>query len=170
MCTSVTVKTKDQHHFLARNMDFYDLPIEYNVCIVPRNYRWLNEQEKQIVQNKYAIIGMSIFRNNRIGFFDGMNEHGLMGVVHYLEGFADFSPERDPEKYNISVFDFIHWVLSQYKSTAELVRNMDTINIMAQELDILETVPPLHWIFSDRQSETIVIESTKEGSKFMIIK
>ncbi|WP_152550168.1 linear amide C-N hydrolase [Geomicrobium sp. JCM 19039] len=40
MCTAATVNMKDRNHFLARNFDFYDLPTDYQVYILPRNYSW----------------------------------------------------------------------------------------------------------------------------------
>ncbi|MBD7936312.1 MULTISPECIES: choloylglycine hydrolase family protein [Cytobacillus] len=164
MCTTVTMHTTNQHHFLARNMDFVDLPIDYDVVVLPRRYRWLNQQENRYITNRYGIIGMGVEgENTHIGLFDGMNEHGLMGVIHYFEGFAEFQTEKQRNRLNLAANDLLLFILSQFTSTSQITQQIRNINLIAQEIEFLGTVPPIHWIFTDRQYNTIVIESTKDG-------
>ncbi|GAK04976.1 choloylglycine hydrolase [Geomicrobium sp. JCM 19037] len=163
MCTAATVNTKDGNHFLARNFDFYDLPTDYEVYILPRNYSWTNKLENRRITSRYAVVGMGLETEDQFGLFDGLNEHGLMGVVHYLEGFAEFSTRPRRDKLNIAAIDFITFVLTQFRTTDELVGELRNINIMARDLELTNGPPPIHWIFTDRKQNTIVIESTRDG-------
>lgn len=165
MCTSITLNTKDQNHFLARNLDFYDLPVEYSVYVLPRKFSWLNQQDNRYITSRYGVVGMGVETDDQLQLFDGMNEHGLMGVVHYLEGFAEFETQRRRNRINLVAIDYILFALSQYRTTDELVQNLGGINLLARDLELTAGPPPIHWIFSDRAGKTVVVESTKEGVK-----
>ncbi|MFS0788140.1 choloylglycine hydrolase family protein [Shouchella sp. 1P09AA] len=165
MCTSVTINTKDDHHFLARNFDFYELPAPYEVTVLPRKYRWLNKQDNRTITSRYAVVGMGAQADDQFGLFDGFNEKGLMGVTHYLEGFAQFETQRRRDKINLAALDFILFVLTQFQSTDEIVRYLGELNLMERDLELTGGPPPIHWIFTDSAKKTIVIESTKDGVK-----
>lgn len=151
--------------FLSRNLDFYDLPVDYSVYVLPRKYKWLNQQENRTVMSRYSVVGMGIETEDQLGLFDGLNEHGLMGVVHYLEGFAAFNTRLRRDKLNISAYNFMLFALTQFRSTDEIVSHLKTINLMASDLELTDGPPPLHWIFTDQERKTVVIESTDDGLK-----
>ncbi|QJC53645.1 choloylglycine hydrolase family protein [Paenibacillus albicereus] len=164
MCTAVTMTTSDRHSFLARNFDFSELPVDYKVYFLPRRYRWFNRAEDRYISSRYAVLGMGASPGEQqIGLFDGMNEHGLMGVVHYFDGFARYEEQPDVKKFNIAPFDYLLHVLSQFRLTDQIVEHLEKTRLVAIEFDILKRIPPLHWIFTDRNNRTIVIESTSEG-------
>ncbi|MBM7839824.1 choloylglycine hydrolase [Alkalihalobacillus xiaoxiensis] len=163
MCTSITVNTKEGEHFLARNFDFYDLPSDYSVYVIPSKYRWVNAQENRYITGRYGAVGMGIETEGIFGLFDGMNEHGLMGVIHYLEGFAEFPTQKRRNQLNLAAIHYLLFALTHYRTTDELVQDLGNLNLLAVDLELTEGPPPIHWIFSDRAGKTIVIENTKDG-------
>ncbi|WP_157733810.1 linear amide C-N hydrolase [Cytobacillus kochii] len=69
MCTSVALRTKNRLSFLGRNMDFVDLPADYNIYVFPRNYQWVNREDQKnhyepICNNRYGINGTKSIRHD----------------------------------------------------------------------------------------------------------
>lgn len=165
MCTSSTLKTENNLSILGRTFDFTELGEEMNIFVIPRNYKWFNKQENQVVNNKYAIVGVGIQYNNNIILSDGMNECGLMGAALYFEGYASYNNKKRPCYLNLTCYDVMTWILSQYNSVRDIINNFKNINLLCEKIELLGGEPPLHWIFSDRSANTIVIEPLKDGIK-----
>ncbi|OTP11876.1 choloylglycine hydrolase [Enterococcus sp. 10A9_DIV0425] len=159
MCTSITYTTKD--HYFGRNLD---LDVSYNerITITPRNfpfsYRKVSDQPTH-----YAIIGMATIVDNYPLYFDAMNEKGLSMAGLNFPGNAHFF-EEDPNKTNITPFEFIPWLLSQCENVQEAKKLLSEINLV--DINFSKELPlsPLHWMLAD-QTSAIVIESVAEGLK-----
>ncbi|MGM9903483.1 choloylglycine hydrolase family protein [Enterococcus hirae] len=159
MCTSITYTTKD--HYFGRNLD---LDVSYNerITITPRNfpfsYRKVSDQPTH-----YAIIGMAAIVDNYPLYFDAMNEKGLSMAGLNFPGNAHFF-EEDPNKTNITPFEFIPWLLSQCENVQEAKKLLSEINLV--DINFSKELPlsPLHWMLAD-QTSAIVIESVAEGLK-----
>lgn len=164
MCTSVALRTKNRLSFLGRNMDFVDLPADYNIYVFPRNYQWVNREDQKTITNPYAIIGMGLMGQNQFAMIDGMNEQGLMGAVLYFEGYAYYSTPKN-NVINLACYDVLFWALSQFQSIEELAEHIAQVNIVGAKIEVLDSIPPMHWIFSDRSGRSIVVEKTKKGLK-----
>ncbi|GAA0077764.1 choloylglycine hydrolase [Clostridium sp. CTA-5] len=162
MCTSVTLETKDKHHFLGRTMDFA-MDFNQSINIIPRNYKWTNIINKKVLKTKYGMVGMSVVIDKNPILADGVNEKGLMCATLYLPGFAEYSNIRLEEKNGIAPHDFVLWVLSNFKTLEELKNALSNIDIIDTELSLLKLTPPLHWIVSDKTGKSIVVERTKNG-------
>ena len=159
MCTSITYTTND--HYFGRNLD---LEVSYNeqVTITPRNYPFVYRKvPKQ--ESHYAIIGMAAVVDNYPLYYDATNEKGLSMAGLNFPGNAHFFDE-DPEKTNITPFEFIPWILSQCKNVEEARTLLADINLV--NINFSEELPlsPLHWILADQET-SIVIESVAEGLK-----
>ena len=74
MCTSLTLKTTDGNHLLARTMDFA-FQLGTDVVLYPRQYSWKSEADGRMHKTKYAFIGMGRNLGNVL-FADGVNEKG----------------------------------------------------------------------------------------------
>lgn len=159
MCTSITYTTND--HYFGRNLD---LEVSYNeqVTITPRNYPFVYRKvPKQ--ESHYGIIGMAAVVDNYPLYYDATNEKGLSMAGLNFPGNAHFFDE-DPEKTNITPFEFIPWILSQCKNVEEARTLLADINLV--NINFSEELPlsPLHWILADQET-SIVIESVAEGLK-----
>lgn len=164
MSTSITYSTVDGFNLLGRNFDFRNLK-DKNIFMVPRNYRWFNKGDYKQIKTKYAILGMAAPIRNHLVFVDGLNEHGLMAATLPFNNYSYYEPERSNIKENIEGYDLIFYTLCNYKNVEELRENIYNINLICDKLPIINTIPPLHWIFNDSSGDSVIIEKTVSGLK-----
>lgn len=159
MCTAVSFRTKD--HYFGRNLD-YEFSYNETVTITPRNYV-LRFRKKGEIASHYAIIGMAFVQQDYPLYYDATNEKGLsIAGLNFMEN-ADYKPEN-PEKDNITPFEFIPWILGQCASVAEVREKLANMNFYSENFTDELPLSPLHWMISDR-NESIVVESVKDGLK-----
>jgi len=100
---------------------------------------------------------------------DGMNEAGLYVGMYYFPGFAEFSP-YDPAQAggSLSVGDFMQWMLSSFKTVAEVRSHLDGVRVVNVEDPSFGGAPlPFHWKIADASGACIVVEIV-EGGKVKI--
>lgn len=158
MCTSLTFSTIDGTHLLSRTLDLY-----YNfypsVCIIPRKYQWFNTAMLKDIKNKYAVLCMADTESDYPLAIDGVNEMGVMGASLALTESSSYPNYNSPNKYNIRPGDFLSWVLGNFKSIDEIEKSINNINIVATKDTNNNFSTPLHWIFSDKTGNSLIIES-----------
>lgn len=155
MCTSLTLTSNAQHHFLARTMDF-GFQLEGKPVVIPRNYTWNHQNEN--LKTHYGFIGTG--RNLGEYFLaDGVNEKGLAVAELYFLNEAKYSSTAQEGKVNLAPHEFIMWLLGEIGSIAELKERITEINLVEEEIPMLGFIPPLHFIVTDKTSETVVLES-----------
>lgn len=162
MCTALTLSTKDGKHLFGRSLD---VTHSYNqkVQVIPRHFPWVNVATQQTHFAKYASIGMGVIIDNHPYLFDGMNEGGLAGAGLLFTSFAKFSPRIVPGKFCISSSDFLYWALSENSSLKELREALNTVILTSIPINPETPVSKLHWIFTDKTGESLVVESTEDG-------
>lgn len=162
MCTAINLKSKDGTCFFGRNMD-----IEYNfnqeIVFVPRNYEITNKPDNKKYKTKYAILGMASVISNYPLFADGFNEKGLAIAGLNFPGFAKYNELIDDEKINVAAYDFIMYFLGNYNSVKEVKENIYNISIVNFSFSDNLPIVPLHWMLSDKNNESIVVEITAKG-------
>ncbi|POI14810.1 linear amide C-N hydrolase [Bacillus velezensis] len=163
MCTSLTLKTTDGNHLLARTMDFA-FQLGTDVVLYPRQYSWKSEADGRMHKTKYAFIGMGRNLGNVL-FADGVNEKGLSCATLYFPGFAGYEKAEREGTCHIAPHEFVTWALSNCESLGDIKEKLSMLTIVEKKLMLLDTVLPLHWILSDRTGGCIVIEPTPEGMK-----
>lgn len=155
MCTSLTLTSHAEHHFLARTMDF-GFQLDGRPVVIPRNYEWKHQQEVQ--KTKYGFIGTG--RNLGEYFLaDGVNEKGLAVAELYFLNEAKYHESTQAGKVNMAPHEFIMWLLGQIESIAELRERITEIRLVEEAIPMLGFIPPLHFIVTDRTGETVVLES-----------
>ncbi|MBB1086480.1 choloylglycine hydrolase [Limosilactobacillus fastidiosus] len=158
MCTSIIYTAGDS--YFGRNLDL-EISFGEEVVITPRDYEFKFRKMKSL-NHHYAITGMAIVQEGYPLYFDGANEEGLGMAGLNFDGPCHYFPE-DPEKDNVTPFEFIPYVLGQCKNVDEvkdLIKNLNLVNINFSEKFPLS---PLHWLIADKSGESIVVESTKKG-------
>ncbi|WP_297899371.1 choloylglycine hydrolase family protein [Methanobrevibacter sp.] len=163
MCTSIFTKTEDNKHFLARTMDF-SFPLDGNPVFLPRDYNW-HVFGKEMT-NKYAMLGTGRGIAGNYIFTDGINEHGLAMAELYLPGEASYNKKEIKGKNNLAPWEFLNWVLGNYKSIKDLEKDLKNIRLIDKEVPILNKSIPLHYIFADKTGKVVVIEPTGGELKF----
>ncbi len=159
MCTAATYKTKD--HYFGRNLD-YEFAYNQTVTVTPRNYPF-RFRKMGVLESHYAMIGMAFVQENYPLYYDAINEEGLSMAGLNFPGNADYKPE-DPERDNVTPFEFIPWILGRCATVAEARGLLSRLSLLNENFSDMLPLSPLHWIISDRD-ESIVVESVKEGLK-----
>jgi len=100
---------------------------------------------------------------------DGMNEAGLYVGMYYFPGYAEFTA-YDPAQAgrSLSVGDFMQWMLSSFKTVAEVRAHLDGVRVVNVEDPRFGGAPlPFHWKIADATGACIVVEIV-EGGKVKI--
>ncbi|WP_300261440.1 choloylglycine hydrolase [Clostridium sp.] len=161
MCTALTLETKEGLHLFGRNLDLEYL-FNQSIIFIPRNFKCVDKSNNRELITKYAVLGMGAIFDNYPTFADGLNEKGLGCAGLNFPFYASYSKENIEGKTNIPVYDFLLWVLANFSSVEEVKEALKNANIV--DIPINEHVPntTLHWMISDSEGKSIVVEQTKE--------
>ncbi|WP_297632713.1 choloylglycine hydrolase [uncultured Clostridium sp.] len=162
MCTGLTLITKDGKHLFGRNMDI-EFEFGQSVGVIPRNFEYENRMINTKEHTKYGIIGMMTIMENHPMLADGMNEEGLGIAGLNFPGYAYYEPEIDENKENVSVYDFMFWILANFKDLYEVREALNNVNIMDKPFNEKTPIPTLHWIITDKSGKSIVVEKSKQA-------
>jgi len=112
---------------------------------------------------QYGFVSMTAYGQNYGP--DGLNEAGLYVGMYYLPGFAEYA-EYDPAQKarSLSVGDFMQWMLSSFKTVAEVRANLDQIRVInVKDERFGGAALPFHWKIGDPSGQSIVIEMVNGG-------
>lgn len=157
MCTAISYKTRN--HYFGRNLDL-EYAYRESVTITPRNYPF-HFRKMGTVEHHYAMIGMATVTDGYPLYYEATNEMGLSMAGLNFPRSARYLPEQ-PDKDNITPFEFIPWILGQCATTQEarsLAERLSLVNIPFSKDFPLS---PLHWMIADRHS-SIVVEPMADG-------
>ncbi len=161
MCTALSLRTKEGNHLFGRNMD-----LEYNfnqsVHLVPRKFAYKNVVTNENETTKYAIIGMATIIDNHPMFADGMNEKGLACAGLNFPGYANYEENPVEGKNNLPPHDIILWTLGNFETVKEVKKAFENVEIVGKTINEQTALATLHWMVTDKNGESIVIEKTKE--------
>ena len=159
MCTAASYKTQD--HYFGRNLD-YEFSYSETVTITPRKYPFHFRRMGEM-PNHYAMIGMAFVQQDYPLYYDATNEKGLsMAGLNFPDN-AVYQPE-DPEKDNVTPFEFIPWILGQCATVKEAREKLQNLSLLNEDFTPQLPLSPLHWMISDR-FESIVAEPMRDGLK-----
>lgn len=162
-CTSFTLTSKNQKHFLSRTMDF-GMEMAQQVEFVPKNKATIINYTGEQKTTKYSYLGIGQRQQDHVILFDGINDQGLMGATLYFPRFATYNKKSDNEKDNPAPYHVISYILGEYSSLAEVEAAFkNKINILNQISPTIKKVPPLHFIFSDETGRSLIIEPQQDG-------
>ena len=157
MCTSIYQVTHDHTHLLARTMDWPVLAV--SPLFVPRRFRWMTAFDHRVYENRYAMIGGGSLSASRIDVSDGVNEHGLMAQKLTFDNGAHYQDERRADKVQLAAYEFIFWVLGNFRSVQDLIDHLDEVELMSEKnSDTKYSNPELHFALADRTGRVVVIE------------
>ncbi|OLS02754.1 linear amide C-N hydrolase [Tissierella creatinophila] len=158
MCTGIKINYKDGC-VMGRTMDF-EVPVNYNVLYLPRNYNFCNDLMGEPLYTKYKTLGVCF--ENRNPLKDGVNEHGLVGITNTFSGFNLYDNKVNPEKTNISSLNYFTYALAKYKSVEELIEDLPNIHISTKDSSGENVISPdFHFMFADSTKRCIIIEPKK---------
>ena len=157
MCTAISYKTRN--HYFGRNLDL-DYSLDENVIVMPRSFPF-NFRYAPSPENRFAMIGTGIIREDTPLFYDATNEKGLSMAGLSFTGNAVYD-ELSDNLSNIAPFELIPWVLLQCENVQQAKNLLESTNIA--HIDFSKELPcaELHWMISD-DKENLVLECTPMG-------
>lgn len=170
-CSALSWTTEDGKHLWGRNFDFNRISQDSKVSVVPRGTVYHtciadpkqppSQETRQV--SRYGAVGMGLLLLPASPIlYEGINDQGLMGGQLYYRGFAHFPSLVRPDTAPLQPPLAVYHLLAQCATVAEVAEMLERqVTLVAQPL--MGTVPPLHWSFSDRTGETIVVESDQDG-------
>ncbi len=159
MCTALTYKT--ECFYFGRTLD-NDFSYLEQVTVTPRNFTF-EFRNGRMLENHFAIIGMSYVVGGYPLYYDAMNEKGLcMAGLNFVGNAHYFEPVGD--KDNIAQFELIPYILSQCDSVKQAKDLLCRINITGENFSEELPVSQLHWIIADKE-QAITVESVEDGLK-----
>ena len=161
MCTAVSLQVKD--HYFGRNLDL-EYSYEETITIAPRNYPFTFRKERDFLKH-YAMIGMAYVQDDYPLYYDATNEKGLSMAGLNFPGNAVYLGKQS-DKYNVTPFELIPWVLGQCKDVPEARKLLENTNLVKLAFHPELPLTPLHFMLSDA-TESIVIEPTEDGIRIV---
>ena len=163
-CSSFAWETKDNKHLLGRTYDQFGNLDGNRIVAVPRGYEIYLEssmEKNNTVKIKNAFVGMAIVGLKTPILVDGINDKGLMGALLHYPNFAKYDINTSENMIDINPGFFVTYILGMCSNINEIVERVKGINL-SNEL-VFEKPIPVHYIFSDRTGETIIIEPDENG-------
>ena len=170
-CSAFSWETADKKHLWGRNFDFNRIAQGSKVTFVPRGTEYnacgTGADDPNVPENhcrsRYAAVGVgSLLLPTTPILYEGVNEKGVAGGQLYYRDFAFFPQEVRPGTAPVQPPFFVTHALAQCKSLEEIVTMVEK-EITPVGFPVFGTVPTIHWIFTDRTGETIIIEPDKTG-------
>lgn len=159
MCTCINLKTKD--NYFGRNLDL-EYRFNEKVVITPRNYEF-KLKNGNIINTKYAMIGMATVVDNYPLYAEATNEKGLSIAGLYFPNNSYYF-NKNNLKLNLTPYELIPYILGKYSSIEEIKHILSILNITNIPFNKNLPLADLHWMISDKNN-CIVIEQMKDGLK-----
>lgn len=164
-CSAMSWETADQRHLWGRNFDFNTLASDSRVTYLPRGtcYAICDRMPENRFRSAYAAVGTGLLSVSLSPLlYEGINDQGLMGGQLYYRELACYEGFPRPGTTPLQPPVLVYHLLAQCATVAEVVHALRE-EITLLDAPLLGTVPPLHWSFSDRTGETIVVEPDRDG-------
>ena len=159
MCTCITLKTKD--NYFGRNLDL-EYRFNEKVVITPRGYEF-KLKNGDIINTKYAIIGMATVSDDYPLYAEASNEKGLsIAGLYFPKNVYYF--DNNNNKLSLAPYELIPYFLGMYSSVKEIKELILNLNITNIPFSEKYPISDLHWMISD-SNESIVVEQMKDGLK-----
>lgn len=168
-CTAVNVTAKDGAVVAGRTMEWaYDMqwtlksvPVGSAVPLTaPANLKLASTELK----SKYAFIAvMPAILKGADAFLEGQNSAGLGMSGNFLPGFTEYQTVASGDKDYVSILNLGRFVLGMFDNVKALRAELPKYKVWfdPSEVSGLPTPPWLHFVFTDRTGDSIVVEFVK---------
>lgn len=163
-CSSFTWKTNNNKHLLGRTYDQFGTLDRNKIIVVPKGYEiYLDNEtvEKNRVFVKHSFVGMAVLGLKTPILVDGVNDKGLMGALLHYPEFAKYDRNKVDDVIDINPGFFVSYILGECANIEEIIKIVKKINL--KDENVFGEPIPVHYIFSDRSGETIIIEPDEDG-------
>ncbi|MDG1943929.1 MAG: choloylglycine hydrolase family protein [Halioglobus sp.] len=168
-CTAINLTAKDGTVIAGRTME-WDFEMQWELMALPKGTPIdlrapapLNLPETKL-SSKYAFVAVApAILKGAPAFLEGQNEAGLGMSGNFLPGFTEYQTVTPQDKHYVSIIDFGRFVLGMFGSVEELRAEVPKYKVWfdPNEVKGIPEPPWLHFVFTDRTGESIVIEFVK---------
>ncbi len=159
MCTSILQVAQDGTHLFSRTMDWHEL--ESGPLFSPRKYHWVEDFDRRVLTNKYAIVGVGRKKENAIDMSDGINECGLSVQKLTFRNGTKLFDQPKPDYEQLAPYEVPFFMLGRYSSVADILAHLDEIRLMSgKNAAIPYGYPELHYAATDPTGRIVIIEPT----------
>lgn len=163
--------TGDGCHLWGRNFDFNRLAEGTAVTYVPAGTAYAvcgssltgDVAAKSRRRARYAAVGMGLLQipSSPI-LYEGVNDQGLMGGQLYYRYFAHYGTGGPRDGCPIQPPFVVYHLLAQCATVVEAAEELER-HLTLVPRPLLGMVPYLHWAFSDRTGEMLIVEPDEDG-------
>jgi penicillin V acylase-like amidase (Ntn superfamily) len=168
-CTAVNVSAKDGSVVAGRTMEWaYDMqwtlksmPVESPVILSAPAKLKMGSTE---LKSKYAFVAvMPAILKGADAFLEGQNSAGLGMSGNFLPGFTEYQTVTASDKNAVSVVNLGRFALGMFDNVKALRAELPKYKVWfdPSEVSGLPTPPWLHFVFTDRTGDSIVVEFVK---------
>ena len=163
-CTAIDIQTKDGVVIAGRTMEWaFDMQWQVLSLPVGTPYKMTAPAALKLAEielkTKYAVVGIGpgVIPGNVL--LEGQNSAGMAFSGNFLPGFTKYQTVEPQDKEYISILDFGTWALGNFANVAELKAGLPKIKVWADDsLNAGPTPPTLHFIFTDKTNDGLVVE------------
>ena len=170
-CSAVAWETADGRHLFGRNFDYNRVAADSKVTCFPPGTELctrgtsLDDSRDPAARRRadYGAVGMgtTVLGATPV-LYEGLNERGLMGAQLYYRGYARY-PDRPAGGRLPLQPPFLVTLCLACCATVEEAARLLTEEVSLVGEPLLGAVPPLHWMFSDRTGDSLVVEPDVDG-------
>lgn len=167
-CTGISLKSADGAVIVSRTVEWALSDAKHDSLVLfPRNHTYTAQTPEGYNglswKGRYGFVSLRAYDQDYGP--DGVNEVGLYVGMYYFPGFADFAPyDKTEAKRSVSVGDWMRWMLSSFKSVAEVraaIADVRVVNV--EDPRFGGAALPFHWKVADPTGASIVIEIINGG-------
>ena len=168
-CTAVNVIAKDGSVVAGRTMEWaFDMKWELIANPKGTNISMTAPASMKLpattLASKYAFVGVApgVLQGSS-AYLEGQNEAGLAISGNFLPGFTEYQTVTPQDKNYVSVMNFGSFILGMFGSVKELRTEIPKYKVWydASEVKGIPTPPWLHFVFTDRTGESVIVEFVK---------
>lgn len=161
-CSCFSWETDDAQHLLGRTYDQPGNLSANRIAMLPRGFSMKTAADPistNCISLRHALVGMAVTGLDTPILVDGINTHGLMGALLHYPDYAFYDTRHTT--LNLHPGFLVLYLLGQCASIDEIVQILPSINLTNEK--VFGQDMPVHYIFSDRSGEAMILEPDAAG-------
>lgn len=150
-CTDFRLEDQKGMIVVGRSMEFA-VPLDSEIAIYPAGETINKNGFSWTIQ--YGFIGITAFSRDILS--DGMNEAGLSFGALWFPSAKYPTPKKGSTPLPIEAFG--EWILGNFKSVDDVRAALAKVQILAQTVPRIQSIPPLHFSIHDKTGKSLVVE------------
>jgi len=163
-CTAVDLVAADRSVIAGRTME-WAFDMKWTLVGQPKGTRLTlrapqgSGLPEKTVETKYAVVGVSAAIIPGGALLEGQNAAGLGMSGNFLPGFTEYQTVEPGDESAVEILTFGAWALGGFATVAELRDVLPKTKVWTDpSLPTGPTPPALHFVFTDRGGDSIVVE------------